>query len=295
MRLFHSNDDAIVLPEGHRFPARKYAAVEAIVRRAHPSLVEGVDRASFEDLALVHTPAYLAALAGGTLGDAAIRRLGFPWGDELVHRSRRSVGGTLAALAWAMVHGAAGHMAGGTHHAFADRGEGFCVFNDLAVATRVAQRDYGASRVAVVDLDVHQGNGTAALFADDPRVFTLSLHGERNYPFVKPRGSLDVALPDACDDATYLAALDPALEAVAAHRPDLLFFQAGVDPLVGDRLGRMALTHAGLAARDRRVFALARRLRAPLVVTLGGGYGRDLEATIAAHANVYLGLVDELG
>jgi acetoin utilization deacetylase AcuC-like enzyme len=295
MRLFHSNDDPIVLPDGHRFPAAKYAAVEALVRREHPRLVEGVDRARVDDLALVHAPDYLAALTAGTLEGGAIRRLGFPWGPELVQRSRRSVGGTLAALDWAMAHGAAGHMAGGTHHAFADRGEGFCVFNDLAVAARVARRDYHVDRLAIVDLDVHQGNGTAALLAGDAGVFTLSLHGARNYPFVKQRSSLDVELPDACDDATYLRALDPALEAVAAHRPELVLFQAGVDPLVGDRLGRMALTEGGLRARDVRVFDLARRLRVPIVVTLGGGYGRDLAPTIRAHAAVYLGLVDELG
>jgi len=186
-------------------------------------------------------------------------------------------------------------MAGGTHHAFRDRGEGFCVFNDLAVAIAVARRDHQVARVAVIDLDVHQGNGTASIFDGDPGVLTLSLHGQKNYPFHKENSSLDVALPDGCDDAKYLRALDEALEIVPAHRPELILYQAGVDALTGDRLGRLALSHDGLMRRDARVYALARRLGVPIVVTLGGGYGRNIEATIEAHANVYRGLVRHLG
>jgi acetoin utilization deacetylase AcuC-like enzyme len=273
----------------------KYLRVAAAVRERHPELVAGAEPAAWEDLALAHDPSYLAAVRDGALDAAAVRRLGFPWSEALVARSRRSAGGTLAALAWAMEHGAAGHMAGGTHHAFRDRGEGFCVFNDLAIAARAARRDHAALRLAVVDLDVHQGNGTAALLRGDPGAFTLSLHGARNYPFEKERSSLDVGLPDGCDDATYLRALDEALEAVAGHRPELILYQAGVDALAGDRLGRLALSHEGLLRRDARVYALAERLGARLVVTLGGGYGRDLEATIAAHANVFLGLAAALG
>jgi acetoin utilization deacetylase AcuC-like enzyme len=295
VRLISSEGDALVLPPGHRFPVGKYLRVTEILAREHPGLMQAAPRASWEELGLVHDAAYLAAVRGGGLDAGAQRRLGFPWSEGLVSRSRRSTGGTLSALAWAFAHGAAGHLAGGTHHAFRDRGEGFCVFNDLAVAIAVARRDHGAARPAVIDLDVHQGNGTAALFAGDEAVFTLSLHGDRNYPFHKEPGSLDVDLPDGCDDATYLAALDPALERVAAHRPDLLLYQAGVDALAGDRLGRLALTHAGLRARDARVFTLAARLGVPLVVTLGGGYGRDIEATVEAHANVYRGLVEHLG
>jgi acetoin utilization deacetylase AcuC-like enzyme len=201
------------------------------------------------------------------------------------------VGGTLAAPVCMAHASAAGHLAGGTHHAFRDRGEGFCTFNDIAVAVAVARRDHGVRRALVVDLDVHQGNGTAAIFEADAGVFSLSLHGARNYPFHKERSSLDVALADGCDDGAYLRALDEALERARGFAPDLIFYQAGVDSLAGDRLGRMSLTHRGLAARDARVFALARSLGVPLVVTLGGGYGRDLGATIEAHANVYRGLV----
>jgi acetoin utilization deacetylase AcuC-like enzyme len=295
VRLISSEGDALTLPEGHRFPIGKYLRVTEILRREHPALVQEAARAPWDDLALVHDPAYLAAVRDGALEPGAVRRLGFPWSDALVARSRRSTGGTLAALAWAFAHGAAGHMAGGTHHAFRDRGEGFCVFNDLAVAIAVARRDHGTARVAVIDLDVHQGNGTAAIFADDPAVLTLSVHGARNYPFRKEKSTLDVELPDGCADGQYLRALDEGLEAVPAHRPELILYQAGVDALAGDRLGRLALTHEGLRRRDERVFALAKRLGVPLVVTLGGGYGRDIEATIAAHANVYRGLVAALG
>lgn len=295
MRLFYSDQDRLALPEGHRFPAGKYIGVWQKLQDAHAHLVEHSPRAEWDEIALAHSAEYVARLREGTLPVPAVRKLGFPWSEALVNRSRRSVGGTLAALRWALIHGAAGHMAGGTHHAFADRGEGFCVFNDLAIAIHVARRDYGVDRVAVIDLDVHQGDGTASLFRDDPRVFTLSLHGAKNYPFRKEQSSLDVALDDGTGDAAYLEALDRALPAVAAFRPSLLLYQAGVDALAGDRLGRLALSHEGLRTRDARVFALAERLRVPLVVTLGGGYCRDIDASIEAHANVYRGLVASLG
>lgn len=295
VRLFFSDQDRLALPDGHRFPAGKYPRIWRLLADAHPDLVELAPRAEWDEIELAHAADYVARLRDGTLATAAVRKLGFPWSESLVNRSRRSVGGTLAALRWALIHGAAGHMAGGTHHAFADRGEGFCVFNDLAVAIHVARRDYAVGRVAVVDLDVHQGDGTAALFRGDPGVLTLSVHGAKNYPFRKEQGSLDVALDDGTGDAEYLAALDRVLPAVEAHRPELVLYQAGVDPLAGDRLGRLALSHAGLKARDARVYALAEKLRVPIVVTLGGGYHRDLEATVEAHANVYRGLVAALG
>jgi acetoin utilization deacetylase AcuC-like enzyme len=295
MRLvFTENVHALTLPPGHKFPIGKYDRIYAELAVDHADLMMLGARASTDDVLLVHEPAYVRAVQGGTLGESPIRRLGFPWSESLVIRAMRSVGGTLAALAWAADHGAAGHIAGGTHHAFRDRGEGFCVWNDIAVAVLAARRDHGLERAAVIDLDVHQGNGTAAIFAGDERVFTLSIHGQKNYPFHKEASSLDVPLPDGCDDATYLAALAPALEQVAAHRPDVLFYQAGVDTLEGDRLGRMALTHAGLAARDAQVFALAKRLGVPMVVTLGGGYGRDIERTVQGHVGVYRRLVAAL-
>lgn len=295
MRLFFSDQDRLALPDGHRFPASKYPRIWRALADEHPGLCELSPRAEWDEIALAHDAGYIARLRDGTLPSPAVRKLGFPWSEALVSRSRRSVGGTLAALRWALIHGAAGHMAGGTHHAFADRGEGFCVFNDLAVAIHVARRSFAVGRVAVVDLDVHQGDGTAAMFQGDPSVFTLSLHGARNYPFRKEKSSLDVALDDGTGDAAYLEALDRALPAVRAHRPELILYQAGVDALAGDRLGRLALSHEGLRARDARVFALADELRAPIVVTLGGGYHRDIGATVEAHVNVYRGLVAALG
>jgi acetoin utilization deacetylase AcuC-like enzyme len=293
MRLvFTENIHALMLPRGHKFPLGKYDRIKAMLEETcGPDTLMLGAMATHDELLLVHDAGYVQAVREGTLELAAMRRLGFPWSESLVVRAMRSVGGTLAALAWAAQHGAAGHLAGGTHHAFRDRGEGFCVFNDIAVGVMVARRDHGLPRAAVVDLDVHQGNGSAAIFASDPAVYTLSLHGAKNYPFQKETSSLDVALPDGCEDVPYLAALAPALEQVAAHRPDVIFYQSGVDGLRGDRLGRMALTHDGLAARDGLVFALARRLHVPLVVTLGGGYGRDIDTSVRGHVGVFRGLV----
>jgi acetoin utilization deacetylase AcuC-like enzyme len=285
------NVDSLALGPGHRFPLAKYGAITAALSREFPRAMMFGAPASWSDIAEVHDAAYVAAVRAGALDAGALRRLGLPWSQQLVLRSRRSVGGTLAALAWAMQTGAAGHVAGGTHHAFRGRGEGFCTFNDIAVGIAVARRDHGVRRIAVVDLDVHQGNGTAAIFAHDADVFTLSLHGAHNYPFAKETSTLDVGLPDGCDDATYLRALDESLEKVASFRPELVIYQAGVDALEGDRLGRMSLTHAGLRSRDARVYAAARGWCAPLVVTLGGGYGSDLRATVEAHVNVYRGLM----
>jgi len=292
MRLvFTENVHALKLPPTHRFPIAKYERIHSALCADHAELMMLGAPAPWDDIELVHDPSYVAAVRDGALADGAVRRLGFPWSESLVTRATRSVGGTLAALAWASAHGAAGHIAGGTHHAFRDRGEGFCVFNDIAVAIAAARRDHGIRRAAVIDLDVHQGNGTAAIYRTDPDVFTLSLHGARNYPFAKESSSRDVGLPDGCDDDTYLRALAPALEEVAAFAPEIVFFQAGVDTLEGDRLGRMALTHAGLQRRNAMVYALARRLRVPIVVTLGGGYGRNIDATVKAHVDVYRELV----
>ncbi len=295
MRLvFTENLHGLTLPSGHRFPVSKYGRIVETLESEHPGLFQMGVAASWDDLRLVHGAEYVSAVQQGTLTTTEIRRLGFPWSDALVMRSRRSVGGTLTALAWAMQTGAAGHVAGGTHHAFRDHGEGFCVFNDIAVAIEAARRDHGIERILVVDLDVHQGNGTASIFRDDPNVFTLSIHNAHNYPFRKETSSLDVALPDGITDDAYLHALAESLEAVRAHRPELVFYQAGVDSLAGDRLGRMALTHAGLILRDRAVYAFVKSLAVPIVVTLGGGYHPAITPTVEAHCNVYRELVRTL-
>jgi acetoin utilization deacetylase AcuC-like enzyme len=213
------------------------------------------------------------------------RRIGFPWSPEMVERSRRSVGATIAAARTALDEGVAANLAGGTHHSFADRGEGFCVFNDVAVAARVLQRDGDARRIAIVDLDVHQGNGTAALFAGASDVFTLSLHGEKNFPFRKVASHLDVDLPDDCGDTAYLAALEAALTETARRfpAPQLAFYLAGADPHEGDRLGRLRLSTAALAARDARVFAFVRGV--PTVMLMAGGYPNDLDAMLDVQEN----------
>ncbi len=289
MRAWSSSRFSVALPPGHRFPIAKYHAVrEGVVARGliPRTEIHEPDRVERTALTLVHDPGYVDAIEDGALSDAAVRRLGFPWGPGLRERAFRTVQGTVEAARDALEHGAGLNLAGGTHHAFADRGEGFCVFNDVAVATRLLQREGRVRRVAVVDLDVHQGNGTAHLFADDPDVFTFSVHGEGNYPFHRERSRLDVELPDATADAAYLDALDAHLEAVLDEAAaELVFYLAGADPYAGDRFGRLALTMDGLRARDRRVFTACRRRGLPVAVTLAGGYAERIEDIVTIHAN----------
>src|SRR5205823_4026229 len=243
---------------------------------------------ALDALLLVHDREYVEAVVHGGLDDDAIRRLGFPWSEQLVLRSRASVYGTIAAARAALFDGVAGNLAGGTHHAFADHGEGYCVFNDHAVAIRLLQLEGLIERAVVVDLDVHQGNGTAAIFGDDDSVFTFSMHGARNYPFRKQRSSLDVELPDGCEDGEYLALLTRHLpEVLDAANADVLFYQGGVDPLAQDALGRLRLTHDGLRGRDRMVLTAARDRDIPVVLTLGGGYAKPVQASVEAHCGTY--------
>jgi acetoin utilization deacetylase AcuC-like enzyme len=295
MRAFHSDTFVLPLPPGHRFPMSKYRLLREAVERHLPALrVAEAQPASDGELALAHEPTYVHAVSEGLLSPAQQREIGFPWSPRVAERSRRSVGATIAAARAALAEGVAANLAGGTHHAFADRGAGFCVFNDVAVAARLMQAEWHRRRpsegggrllrVLVVDLDVHQGDGTAALFTDDPSVFTLSLHGERNFPTRKQRSDLDVPLPDGCDDRRYLAALADALDQVwllhGAAPPQLAFYLAGADPHEGDRLGRLAVTAEGLAARDRLVLDALRARSIPVALTMAGGYGRDLQATV---------------
>ena len=272
------------LPPGHRFPMIKYALLAERLRHDGWA-VEASPMATDAELARAHDGAYLDAVERCALDARAERRLGFPQSPELVRRSRASVGGTVAAARWALAHGLGVALAGGTHHAFADRGEGFCVYNDLVVAARTLLDEGAVGRVLVVDLDVHQGNGTAAICAGDERVVTYSVHGARNYPFVKARSDLDVPLEDGADDRTYLAALERTLPPLfAANAFDLVLVQGGVDVLDGDRFGRMALSEAGVVARDRTVAELCRAAGTPVATTLGGGYHAEVERTVAAHA-----------
>jgi acetoin utilization deacetylase AcuC-like enzyme len=254
------------------------------------------DEAALEDLARVHTPEYLAALENGLLSALEQRRIGVPWSARLWRRSRLAVQGTLDAARAALDTGIAGNLAGGTHHAFAGHGEGFCVLNDVAVAIRVLQAERRIARALIVDLDVHQGNGTAAIFAGDDAVLTFSMHGERNYPAQKMRSSVDVALPDGTDDACYLDALDQHLPAViAAARADVVFYLAGVDVVAGDRYGRFALTEAGLIERERRVLGATRAAGLPVVITLAGGYAATPERTAELHLRVFEVAASALG
>jgi acetoin utilization deacetylase AcuC-like enzyme len=302
MQAYYSDHFVLPLPPGHRFPMGKYRRLRDRIAAELPEvrLLEA-PAASEGELALAHEPGYVAAVLDGGLSDAIQRAIGFPWSPRMAERARRSVGATIAAARAALGEGVGANLAGGTHHASADRGAGDCVFNDLAVAARLMQAEWHRTRrrllrVAVVDLDVHQGDGTAAIFRDDPTVFTLSLHGARNFPFDKRRGDLDVDLPDGCRDEAYLAALDAALDELwrrhGATPPGLLFYLAGADPHEHDRLGRLRLSADGLAERDRRVFESCRSRGLPVVLTMGGGYGRDLEETVALQLATYRAALD---
>jgi acetoin utilization deacetylase AcuC-like enzyme len=295
MQAFHSDRHLLPLPPGHRFPRSKYRLLrERVAALADLEAHEG-EAVGDADLVRVHDPVYVAAVTSGTLGAAEQRAIGFPWSAEMVERSRRSVGATLAAARAALVEGVAANLAGGTHHASASRGSGYCVFNDVAVASRVLQAE-AALRIVVVDLDVHQGDGTAAIFAGDPSVFTISLHGAKNFPFRKAASDLDVALPDGCGDTEYLRALDRALEVLAEEhargRFGLAFYLAGADPHEGDRLGRLKLSAAGLLARDRRVLASLGELAIPVALAMAGGYGHDLDITVAIQAATIEAAID---
>lgn len=277
------------LPDGHRFPVGKYALLrerviaEGIVRADR---VLDPNAATNDELRLVHTADYVERFTAGALTPSEERRLGFPWSPALVERSRRAVGGTIAAAQYALAAGVGMNLAGGTHHAFPDHGEGFCVYNDVAIAIRLLQRDGMIRRAAIVDLDVHQGNGTHAVFAGDDTVFTFSMHGGKNYPFHKVPGTLDVELDDGTGDDEYLGLLHDTLPRVlAGAAPDIVMYIAGADPHEGDRLGRLALSFDGLARRDEYVLEQCRAVGIPVAVTIGGGYGQDIGDTVAVHAN----------
>ncbi|MEO8154677.1 MAG: histone deacetylase [Rhizobacter sp.] len=295
MLALYADHFVLQLPAGHRFPMQKYRLLRERVAVEMPGIrLDQALAASEGELALVHTPHYIASVLQGHLSATQQREIGFPWSERMAERACRSVGATIQAARAALRQGVAANLAGGTHHASADKGGGYCVFNDVAVAARLMQAESHRLyrrllRVAVIDLDVHQGNGTAAIFRDDPTVFTLSLHGEKNFPFRKEASDLDVNLPDGCGDAQYLAALDVALaELWARHRdalPGLIFLLAGADPHEGDRLGRLKLSTEGLAERDRRVLAAARERRIPVAMSMAGGYGRELNATVQVQVN----------
>ena len=284
MKAFYADHYVLPLPPGHRFPMAKYALLRQRVAADGLASLVAAPAATDTELLRVHRADYLNEIRTGTLPASAMRQIGFPWSREMVERSRRSTGATIAACRAALIDGVAVNLAGGTHHAFPDHGEGFCVFNDAAVAARAVQAEGLASRILIVDCDVHQGNGTAAIFSGDGSVFTLDVYGERNYPFRKERAALAVPLPDGTRDAPYLEALADALpRALHAGSPDLAIYLSGADPFAGDRLGRLSLTKDGLAARDRLVLGVLRGHDIPVAVTMAGGYASDVRDTVDIH------------
>ncbi len=282
-RVFYCDHHEIPLPDGHKFPMRKYRLLRDRLAATGLFDLQPASLASLDQVTLVHDATYTQAFVEGTLDQQMMRRIGFPWSPGLVQRTLASVGSTLAASRVALETGWGGGLAGGTHHAFRDAGSGFCIFNDMAVAIAVLRAERRIGRVAIVDLDVHQGDGTATLFADDPETLTISLHGRNNFPFRKQQSKLDIEFEDGATDDVYLPVVARIVEQVREFAPDLVYFQSGVDSLATDRLGKLSLTHAGLQQRDALVLALPY----PMVIVLGGGYSEPIESTVEGHFNTF--------
>jgi len=285
--LFYTDCYELPLPAGHRFPIQKYLLLRQKLAKDGDFDFEPAPMAEAEVISLAHDPDYVRRFVQGELAPAAMRRIGFPWSEGLVRRTMGSAGGTLAATRVAMQQGWGGNLAGGTHHAFYSEGSGYCVFNDIAVALLWAREEFGIAKAAVLDLDVHQGDGTASILRSDPDALTVSIHCSVNFPFRKQESRLDVELAEGTGDVAYLHVLDQVLDEVFSFRPEILFYQSGVDGLAEDALGKLSLSHIGLAERDRRVVEFARANQIPLVITLGGGYAQPIELTVEAHANTY--------
>lgn len=287
MKIFSTDWFVLPLPADHRFPMQKYALLHeqvAIAGLVPPARLQVPPAVSDAQIRLAHTPDYLRRVVAGLLTPSEIRRIGFPWSPELVERSRRASGGTLAAARAALDTGYGANLAGGTHHAFPNRGEGYCVLNDSVITARVLQAEGLVERVLIVDLDVHQGNGTAAMVQNDPTIFSLSVHGASNFPFHKETSDLDIALPDGTGDVAYLEAVEDGLHlALQTFPADLVIYLAGADPYQGDRLGRLKVSKAGLATRDRLVLDYCRTAGLPVAVTMGGGYAPDVRDIVAIH------------
>ncbi len=290
MRFYYPDVEELPLPAGHRFPGGKYRLLRLAIEHD-----EVLPRASLapsppagpHDLLRAHSDEYVTAMLGGTAHKDVIRRIGLPWSETLMRRSRATVGGAVAAARSALEHGVSGQLAGGTHHAHRDFGSGFCVFNDLAVAALTLLGEGRVDRIAILDLDVHQGDGNAAILAGQPGLFVVSVHGEKNFPFRKVPSDLDVELPDGTEDDAYVQALLDVLPAVAAFRPDLLLYLSGADPLKQDKLGRLSLSFEGLAERDRIVFEFCRRRGVPVSVAIGGGYADPIGDSVKGYANTF--------
>ncbi|HEY6579537.1 MAG TPA: histone deacetylase [Rubrobacter sp.] len=287
MKVFYSDHFVLPLPEGHRFPMAKYSMLRERVSAngiCGPGELRTPHAVTDEEILRAHTPDYLKRVVSGNLTDKEVRRIGFPWSERMVKRSRRASGATLGACLAALEEGFAANLAGGTHHAFSDRGEGYCVFNDSAIAARAVQAAGLAERVVVVDTDVHQGNGTAEILRGDGSVFTFSIHGAKNFPFHKEESDIDAPLPDGTADTEFLTTLERGLQtALDAADADLAIYLAGADPFEGDRLGRLSVTKRGLAERDRMVLETCRDRGIPVTVTMAGGYAREVKDTVDVH------------
>ena len=285
MKAFYTDHFVLPLPQGHRFPMEKYSRLRDLVgSQAGIELVEAPS-ATDTQILYAHDPGYLIKVIEGTLSTQEQREIGFPWSSQMVERSRRSAGATVAAAKTALQEGIAANLAGGTHHAYRDTGSGFCVFNDSAIAARTLQKEVNPFlKVAVIDLDVHQGNGTAAILQNDDSIFTLSIHGENNFPFKKEQSDLDVGLADGCNDAVYLRSLSTALDQLDSRfKADCLIFLAGADPHEGDRLGRLDISKNGMRLRDEMVFRYALDRQLPIAFSMAGGYGKEIESTVDIH------------
>lgn len=299
MKVFYSDHFVLPLPEGHRFPMAKYSMLRERVAAAGicgPGELQTPRPVTDVEILRAHAPGYLERVVAGSLTDKEIRRIGFPWSERMVERSRRASGGTVGACLAALQEGFAANLAGGTHHALSDRGEGYCVFNDSAIAARTVQAAGLVERVLVIDTDVHQGNGTAEILRGDGTVFTFSIHGAKNFPFHKEESDLDVPLPDGAGDVEFLSALERGLEtSLGEADADLAIYLAGADPFEGDRLGRLAVTKDGLAERDRMVLGACRDRGIPVAVTMAGGYARNVEDTVDVHLQSVKRAADLLG
>lgn len=285
MKAFYADHYVLPLPDGHRFPMEKYRKLRDLVAQLDGVELKNAPSVTDTQILYAHDPTYLIKVLQGTLSAKEVQEIGFPWSAQMVERSRRSAGATLAAAKLAMTEGIAANLAGGTHHAYRNKGSGFCVFNDSAIAARAIQKEVNPQlKLAIIDLDVHQGNGTASILENDPSIFTLSIHGENNFPFSKEKSDLDIGLPDDTSDTLYLEALHQGLEIMDARfKPDLIIYLAGADPHEADRLGKLSVTKEGMRQRDECVFQYGLDRQIPIAFSMAGGYGTEIQSTIEIH------------
>lgn len=284
MKAFYTDHYVLPLPPGHRFPMEKYSQLRDLVSKLEGLELVEAPAVTDSQILYAHDPSYLIKILSGNLSAKEQQEIGFPWSEKMVERSRRSAGATLAAAKAAFNEGLAANLAGGTHHAYRDRGSGFCVFNDSAITAKALQKEiHQKLKVAIIDLDVHQGNGTASILQNDQSIFTLSIHGENNFPFTKERSDLDIGLPNGCQDDDYLSALNQGLEKLDVFKPDFIIYLAGADPHEGDRLGKLSISKDGMCQRDQYVFQYSLDRQIPTAFSMAGGYGREIQSTVDIH------------